>query len=93
MKKIKRIIIGVFLMITIIAIAIKLWTEFGIEKSNPNNYATIGEIPTPTGYDRIDGDDPRFSELETTRKELEKINGELKELDAKIRKVKAIKVK
>ena len=63
MKKIKRIIIGVFLMITIIAIAIKLWTEFGIEKSNPNNYATIGKIPTPTGYDRIDGNDPRYSEF------------------------------
>ena len=63
MKKIKRIIIGISLMIAIIAIAIKLWTEFGIEKSNPNNYATIGEIPTPTGYDRIDGDDPRYSEF------------------------------
>jgi hypothetical protein len=37
--------------------------------------------------------DEEKAKVETTRKELEKLNGELKELDAKIRKVKAIKVK
>ena len=63
MKKIKRIIIGIFLVIAIIAIAIKLWTEYGIEKSNPNNYATIGEIQTLDGFARIDGDDPKYSEF------------------------------
>lgn len=63
MKKIKRIIIGVLLVITIIVIALKLWEEYGIEKSNPNNYATVGDIPTPEGFVRIDGDDPKYSEF------------------------------
>lgn len=63
MKKIKLVIIGVLLVIAIITIAIKLWTEFGIEKSNPNNYSTIGEIPTLDGFVRIDGDDPKYSEF------------------------------
>ena len=40
-----------------------IWMEFGIEKSNPNNYATIGDIPTPDGYERIDGDDPKYGEF------------------------------
>lgn len=63
MKKIKRIIIGVLLVITIIVIALKLWEEYGIEKSNPNSYATIGNIPTPTGFDRIDGDDSKYTKF------------------------------
>lgn len=37
--------------------------------------------------------DEEKAKVEATRKDLEKLNGELKELDAKIRKVKAIKVK
>lgn len=63
MKKIRRIIIGLLLAVGVITLAIFVWEEYCIEKSNPNNYATIGEIPTPTGYDRIDGDDPRYSEF------------------------------
>ena len=60
MKKIRRIVIGLVFLAGIIALGVKLWMEYGIEKSNPNNYATIGDIPTPDGYVRIDGDDPKY---------------------------------
>ena len=63
MKIIKHIVIGLLGVISIIAITYYLCIEFGIEKSNPNNYATIGDIPTPEGFVRIDGDDPKYSEF------------------------------
>ena len=53
MVRISRIIIGIFVVIGIIVIITNLWNGYGIEKSNPNNYATIGDIPTPDGYERI----------------------------------------
>lgn len=59
-QRIKRVIIGLVLAIGIIAIGLYVWKELAIEKSNPNNYATISDIPTPEGYERIDGDDPDF---------------------------------
>jgi hypothetical protein len=63
MKKIRRIIIGILFVIGVIALAIFVWKEYGIEKSNPNNYATIGDIPTLKGFDRIDGDDPKYTKF------------------------------
>lgn len=63
MKRISRIIIGLLLVVGIIALVIFVWEEYGIEKSNPNSYATIGNIPTPTGFDRIDGDDPKYTKF------------------------------
>ena len=63
MKKISRIIIGLFVVIGIIVIIINLWNGYGIEKSNPNDYATIGDIPTPDGYERIEGDDPEYGKF------------------------------
>lgn len=63
MKKIRRIIIGLLLAVGVITLAIFVWVEYGIEKSNPNNYATIGDIPTPKGFDRIDGDDPKYTKF------------------------------
>lgn len=63
MRRIRRIIIGSLLAIGVIALAIFVWVEYGIEKSNPNNYATIGDIPTPKGFDRIDGDDPKYTKF------------------------------
>ena len=50
MKKNSRIIIGAVISIAIIVFAVHLWIEYGIEKSNPENYATIGDIPTPDGF-------------------------------------------
>jgi hypothetical protein len=59
-KKIKCVTVGLLLLTALIAFVVYLWKEYGIEKSNPNNYATIGDIPTPTGFERIDGKDPGF---------------------------------
>ena len=59
-KKIKRISEGLLILTALIAFVVYLWKEYGIEKSNPNNYATIGDIPTPAGFERIDGEDPEF---------------------------------
>lgn len=63
MKMISRIIVCILAVAFVIALGIYLWKEYGIEKSNPNNYATIGAIPTPTGYERIDGDDPEYGKF------------------------------
>lgn len=60
MKKIWRIVIGLLLVVGLVTLALYLWTEYGIEKSNPQDYATIGDIQPPEGYIRIDGDDPRY---------------------------------
>jgi len=43
MKIMKRIIIGSILLLGIIAIVYTLWIEYCVEKSNPENYATIGD--------------------------------------------------
>jgi len=63
MKRIKRLIIGSSLVIGIIAFVYHVWTEYSIEKSNPYSYVTIGDIPTPDGYERIDGEDPEFGQF------------------------------
>lgn len=63
MKRIKRLIIGSFLVIGIIAFVYHVWAEYGIEKSNPYSYVTIGDIPTPDGYERIDGEDSEFGQF------------------------------
>lgn len=63
MKRIKKIIciiIGLLLLLGIIALGINLWVEYGIEKSNPQSYETIGDIPTPEGFKRINGDDADY---------------------------------
>ena len=39
------------------------WILLGSKTSNPNNYKTIGDIPTPWGYERINGDDAAYSEF------------------------------
>ncbi len=61
MKKIlKWTIIGTFLAV-IAAGGFGLWILFGSKTSNPNNYKTIGEIPKPWGYVRINGDDVAYT--------------------------------
>ena len=62
-KWIKRLIAVFFLLAVFIALVVYLWKEYGIEKSNPNNYATIGDIPTPAGFERIDGEDPELGKF------------------------------
>ena len=61
MKKIlKWTFIGVFL--TVLAVGgYGVWIMMGSKTSNPNNYDTIGDIPAPWGYKRINGDDSAYS--------------------------------
>jgi hypothetical protein len=62
MKIVKRIF-WVLLLIAIAAFGYGGWILFGSSTSNPSNYRTIGEIPTPWGYERINGDDPAYSQF------------------------------
>jgi hypothetical protein len=61
MKKIlKWTIVGTFLAVITVG-GFCLWILFGSKTSNPNNYKTIGEIPEPWGYERINGDDVAYT--------------------------------
>ena len=62
MKIIKKVII-LIVLIAIVIIGYVTWILLGSKTSNPNNYETIGEIPTPWGYERIKGDDAAYSEF------------------------------
>ena len=63
MKKLNSILIGLILVTGIIVLGIYVWKVVDNEQSNPNDYATIGDIPTPDGYERIDGDDSEFGKF------------------------------
>ena len=62
MKIAKRILIALFL-IAIMVVGYGAWILLGSKTSNPNNYKTIGDIPTPWGYERINGNDAAYSEF------------------------------
>lgn len=62
MKIVKRILIALFLT-AIMVVGYGVWILLGSKTSNPNNYKTIGDIPTPWGYERINGDDATYSEF------------------------------
>ena len=62
MKTIKKILI-VILLIIISVLGYGAWVLFGSRTSNPNNYKSVGDIPTPEGYERIKGDDASYSEF------------------------------
>ena len=62
MKIAKRILIALFL-IAIMVVGYGAWILLGSKTSNPNNYKTIGDIPTPWGYERINGFDAAYSEF------------------------------
>lgn len=62
MKIVKRMFL-IVMLIAIAALGYVGWILFGSSRSNPNNYQTIGEIPTPWGYERINGDDSAYSEF------------------------------
>ena len=61
MKIIKKLFL-LLLIIAIIAVGCIAWILYGRITSNPYNYKTIGEIPTPYGYERFCGDNPSYSE-------------------------------
>ena len=62
MKIIRNVII-LIVLIAIVIIGYVTWILLGSKTSNPNNYETIGEIPTPWGYERIKGDNAVCSEF------------------------------
>lgn len=41
------------MMMIVLAGGVAAWLVWGCTTSNPNNYKTIGEIPTPTGFERL----------------------------------------
>lgn len=60
MKTVKRLFF-LLLIIAIVAVGYAAWILYGSITSNPYNYKTIGEIPTPYGYERICGANPSYS--------------------------------
>lgn len=39
------------------------WIYYGYKNTNPYNVKTIGEIPTPMGFSRVDGEDEQFAQF------------------------------
>ena len=62
MKTMKKIFLT-FLLIVVLGLGYGAWILLGSKTSNPNNYKTIGNIPTPWGYKRINGDEAAYSEF------------------------------
>ena len=62
MKTIRKIFLALLLM-AVLGLGYGAWILFGSKTSNPNNYVKIGDIPTPWGYERINGDDAAYSEF------------------------------
>ena len=60
MKVFKRFLL-VLTLLCVMMIGYGVWVLYGSKTSNPNNYKTIGEIPTPWGYKRINNDDAAYS--------------------------------
>ncbi len=60
MKLLKRLFIVVFLMGVLASVA-GLWLLYGSQTSNPRNYKTVGDIPTPLGYERVTGEDEAYT--------------------------------
>lgn len=61
MKTIKWIILAIVLLIAIAGGA-GLWILYGTKTTNPRNYSTIGDIPTPWGYERMQPDDGGYAQ-------------------------------
>ena len=53
---IKKILIAILVLI-ILGAGVGAWIFYGYTTSNPSSYATVGDIPTPRGYERIKQDD------------------------------------
>lgn len=62
MKTMKKIFLT-FLFIVVLGLGYGAWILLGSKTSNPNNYTTIGDVPTPWGYERINGDDVFYSDF------------------------------
>ena len=60
MKTIRKFFLYVLLLAVTGGCAV-LWLLYGSKTSNPHNYATVGDIPVPWGYERIAGNDAAYS--------------------------------
>ena len=61
--KIAKRILFTFLILLLVLGGIGLWLLFGSRTSNPKNYAHIGEIPPPSGYERVVGTNPGYTQF------------------------------
>lgn len=61
--KIAKRILFTFLILLLVFGGIGLWLFFGSRTSNPKNYGRIGEIPPPSGYERIAGTNPGYTQF------------------------------
>ena len=61
--KIAKRILFTFLILLLVFGGIGLWLFFGSRTSNPKNYGRIGEIPPPSGYERIAGANPGYTQF------------------------------
>ena len=62
MRTIKKILVAL-LLVAVLLLGYGVWIMLGSKTSNPNNYKTIGDVPAPWGYKRINGDDSAYSEF------------------------------
>jgi len=63
MKKAVKRTLNILSVLATILVAGGLWFYFSFLESNSKSYATIGDIPTPWGYERIDGHDPAYTQF------------------------------
>ena len=59
MKVLKWMFIGLCLLAVVAGWA-GWWILYGGKTSNPRNYSTLGDIPTPWGYERMEGSDAAY---------------------------------
>jgi len=62
MKKKIKWTLNILSLVAVVLVGGALWVYFGLLDSNAHNYATIGDIPAPTGYERIEGNDPAYTD-------------------------------
>lgn len=63
MKRIVKVLLCLLAVVLLGVILMGGWIYYGGKVSNCYNYATIGDIPTPFGYERISGDDANYSKF------------------------------
>ena len=61
--KVTKIFILIFVLILLLALGYGVWIIYGSITSNPNNYNSIGDIPSPWGYERVKGKDSAYTEF------------------------------
>ena len=59
----KKVLKWTFIVMCLLVVAVGgtgLWVLYSFKTSNPHSYATVGDIPAPWGYERIDGSDAAY---------------------------------